>query len=43
MRKSDYQDIGVTEIALSNGMKVCYKCTDFQNDQVLIICPTVVV
>ncbi|KMT03255.1 hypothetical protein BVRB_8g197980 [Beta vulgaris subsp. vulgaris] len=35
VRKSDYQDIGVTEIALSNGMKVCYKCTDFQNDQVI--------
>ncbi|XP_021725006.1 zinc protease PQQL-like isoform X1 [Chenopodium quinoa] len=33
--ESEYQDIGVTELVLSNGMKVCYKCTEFKNDQVI--------
>ncbi|XP_021860861.2 zinc protease PQQL-like isoform X1 [Spinacia oleracea] len=33
--QAEYQDIGVTELILSNGMKVCYKCTDFKNDQVV--------
>ncbi|XP_044463820.1 zinc protease PQQL-like isoform X2 [Mangifera indica] len=31
----EYQNIGATELILSNGMRVCYKCTDFLNDQVL--------
>ncbi|XP_074269178.1 zinc protease PQQL-like [Silene latifolia] len=35
VQQSDYQDIGVTELILSNGLKVCYKCTDFKNDQVI--------
>ncbi|KAL8136373.1 hypothetical protein V2J09_002374 [Rumex salicifolius] len=35
LQQSDYSEIGVTELILSNGMKVCYKCTDFKNDQVI--------
>ncbi|KAK9705868.1 hypothetical protein RND81_07G088100 [Saponaria officinalis] len=35
VQQTDYQDIGVTELVLSNGLKVCYKCTDFKNDQVI--------
>lgn len=35
VRQFEYNDIGVTELVLSNGMKVCYKCTDFKNDQVI--------
>ncbi|CAN1159942.1 Zinc protease PQQL-like [Linum perenne] len=31
----DYSNIGATELILSNGMRVCYKCTDFFDDQVL--------
>ncbi|XP_044463821.1 zinc protease PQQL-like isoform X1 [Mangifera indica] len=31
----EYQNIGATELILSNGMRVCYKCTDFLDDQVL--------
>ncbi|GKV11869.1 hypothetical protein SLEP1_g23087 [Rubroshorea leprosula] len=31
----EYPNIGATEIILSNGMRVCYKCTDFFDDQVL--------
>ncbi|KAH6755599.1 Insulinase family protein [Perilla frutescens var. hirtella] len=31
----EYSSIGATELVLSNGMRVCYKCTDFFNDQVL--------
>lgn len=34
-KQHEYPDIGVTELILSNGMKVCYKFTDFKNDQVL--------
>ncbi|KAL8153832.1 hypothetical protein V2J09_011592 [Rumex salicifolius] len=33
LQQSEYSEIGVTELILSNGMKVCYKCTDFKNDQ----------
>ncbi|XP_010667309.2 zinc protease PQQL-like isoform X1 [Beta vulgaris subsp. vulgaris] len=32
----EYSDIKATELILSNGMRVCYKCTDFLDDQVLI-------
>ncbi|KAI3421693.1 uncharacterized protein J3R85_011884 [Psidium guajava] len=31
----EYSDIGATELILSNGMRICYKCTDFLDDQVL--------
>ncbi|WOL03023.1 zinc protease PQQL-like [Canna indica] len=31
----EFSSIGVTELLLSNGMKVCYKCTDFLDDQVI--------
>ncbi|CAD5335078.1 unnamed protein product [Arabidopsis thaliana] len=31
----DYPEVGVTELTLSNGMQVCYKSTDFLDDQVL--------
>ncbi|KAK9715778.1 hypothetical protein RND81_06G188600 [Saponaria officinalis] len=36
IHQQDYSDIGVTELILSNGMRVCYKCTNFLDDQVLI-------
>ncbi|CAL9145042.1 unnamed protein product [Musa hybrid cultivar] len=32
----EFSPIGVTELLLSNGMKVCYKCTDFLDDQQVI-------
>ncbi|KAL2930027.1 Zinc protease PQQL-like [Bienertia sinuspersici] len=35
-QQQEYSDIKVTELILSNGMRVCYKCTDFLDDQVLI-------
>ncbi|KAK9102226.1 hypothetical protein Sjap_019480 [Stephania japonica] len=35
VQQSEFPSIGVTELILSNGMKVCYKCTDFLDDQVL--------
>ncbi|CAN6441507.1 unnamed protein product [Victoria cruziana] len=31
----EYPDIEATELVLSNGMRVCYKCTNFLDDQVL--------
>lgn len=34
MQQKEYPNIGATEIFLSNGMRVCYKCTDFLDDQV---------
>ena len=34
MQQQEYPNIGATEIFLSNGMRVCYKCTDFLDDQV---------
>ncbi|KAH9623003.1 hypothetical protein KSS87_020828 [Heliosperma pusillum] len=34
--RQDYSDIGVTELILSNGMRICYKCTNFLDDQVLV-------
>lgn len=36
VNQKEFSSIGVTELLLSNGMKVCYKCTDFLDDQVLI-------
>ncbi|KAK6944867.1 Peptidase M16, N-terminal [Dillenia turbinata] len=33
--QQEYPNIGVTELRLSNGMRVSYKCTNFFDDQVL--------
>ncbi|KAI5001139.1 zinc protease PQQL-like [Hordeum vulgare subsp. vulgare] len=33
--KVEHPGIGATEMILSNGMRVCYKCTDFLDDQVV--------
>lgn len=33
--QADFSEFGSTEVLLSNGMRVCYKCTDFLDDQVL--------
>ncbi|KAJ8766724.1 hypothetical protein K2173_005335 [Erythroxylum novogranatense] len=30
-----YSNIGASELFLSNGMRVCFKCTDFLDDQVI--------
>ncbi|KAL2251128.1 UNVERIFIED_CONTAM: Zinc protease PQQL-like protein [Sesamum indicum] len=35
VQQFEYSSIGATELILSNGMRVCYKCTDFFDDQVL--------
>ncbi|KAL5728894.1 hypothetical protein ACHQM5_001921 [Ranunculus cassubicifolius] len=35
IQQLEYPTIGITELLLSNGMRVCYKCTDFLDDQVL--------
>ncbi|KAK0571738.1 hypothetical protein LWI29_020838 [Acer saccharum] len=35
VQQFEYPSIGATELVLSNGMRVCYKCTDFLDDQVL--------
>ncbi|XVE54136.1 hypothetical protein DITRI_Ditri03aG0056800 [Diplodiscus trichospermus] len=35
VQQHEHVNIGATELVLSNGMRVCYKCTDFFNDQVL--------
>ncbi|KAI7988125.1 Zinc protease PQQL-like [Camellia lanceoleosa] len=35
MQQFEYSNIGATELILSNGMRVCYKYTDFFDDQVL--------
>lgn len=34
MQQFEYSNIGATELILSNGMRVSYKCTDFLDDQV---------
>lgn len=34
MQQCEYPNIGATELVLSNGMRVCYKSTDFLDDQV---------
>ncbi|KAK3161034.1 hypothetical protein QOZ80_1BG0070790 [Eleusine coracana subsp. coracana] len=33
--KVEHPSIGTTEMILSNGMRICYKCTDFLDDQVV--------
>ncbi|KAJ6803070.1 zinc protease PQQL-like isoform X1 [Iris pallida] len=35
MQQSEYPSIGTTELHLSNGMRICYKCTDFLDDQII--------
>ncbi|XP_057985683.1 zinc protease PQQL-like isoform X2 [Hevea brasiliensis] len=35
LHQLDYPNIGASELILSNGMRVCYKCTDLLDDQVL--------
>ncbi|OMO91639.1 hypothetical protein COLO4_18244 [Corchorus olitorius] len=35
VQQLEHDNIKATELILSNGMRVCYKCTDFSNDQVL--------
>ncbi|CAA3027767.1 zinc protease PQQL-like isoform X1 [Olea europaea subsp. europaea] len=35
VQQFQYSSISLTELVLSNGMRVCYKCTDFLDDQVL--------
>ncbi|XP_042385676.1 zinc protease PQQL-like [Zingiber officinale] len=35
INQKEFSSIGVTELLLSNGMKVCYKYTDFLDDQVI--------
>lgn len=34
VQQREHENIGATELILSNGMHVSYKCTDFFNDQV---------
>lgn len=35
LQQYEHLNIAATELILSNGMRVCYKCTDFLDDQVL--------
>ncbi|PQQ14742.1 zinc protease PQQL-like [Prunus yedoensis var. nudiflora] len=35
VQELEYSKIGATELVLSNGMRVCYKCTNFLDDQVI--------
>ncbi|XP_015571814.1 zinc protease PQQL-like isoform X1 [Ricinus communis] len=35
LHQLEYSNIGASELILSNGMRICYKCTDFLDDQVL--------
>ncbi|XP_021276229.1 zinc protease PQQL-like [Herrania umbratica] len=35
VQQLEHLNIGATELILSNGIRVCYKCTDFFSDQVL--------
>ena len=37
MQELEYSNIGATELVLSNGMQICYKRTDFLDDQVPIL------
>lgn len=34
VQSKEFPDIGATELILSNGMRVCYKRTEFLEDQV---------
>ncbi|XP_072967419.1 zinc protease PQQL-like isoform X1 [Typha angustifolia] len=35
VQQDEYPSIGATELVLSNGMRICYKSTDFLDDQVI--------
>ncbi|CAL5215055.1 unnamed protein product [Lathyrus oleraceus] len=35
VKELEYSNIGATELVLSNGMRICYKRTDFLDDQVI--------
>lgn len=35
VQQFEYPNVGATELILSNGMRVCYKCTDFLDDQLI--------
>ncbi|XP_050218354.1 zinc protease PQQL-like [Mercurialis annua] len=35
LHQLEYSNVGASELILSNGMRVCYKCTDFLDDQIL--------
>ncbi|AET05136.2 peptidase M16 inactive domain protein [Medicago truncatula] len=35
VKELEYSNIGATELILSNGMRICYKRTDFLDDQVI--------
>ncbi|GKV28045.1 hypothetical protein SLEP1_g37144 [Rubroshorea leprosula] len=35
VKQHEYSNFRATELILSNGMEVCYKCTDFSNDQII--------
>ncbi|XVF49050.1 hypothetical protein PTKIN_Ptkin03bG0237700 [Pterospermum kingtungense] len=35
VQQLEYSNIGATELILSNGMRVCYKSTDFSDDEVV--------
>jgi len=37
VQELEYSNIGATELVLSNGMRICYKRTDFLDDQVPIL------
>ena len=37
MKELEYPNIEAAELILSNGMRICYKCTDFLDDQVRIL------
>lgn len=34
--ESLFNEMGAVEVTLGNGMRVCYKCTDFLDDQVCL-------
>ncbi|XP_057813480.1 zinc protease PQQL-like isoform X2 [Cryptomeria japonica] len=33
--ETDFPEFGATELVLSNGMRICYRCTDFLDDQLV--------
>ncbi|KAG0485075.1 hypothetical protein HPP92_009154 [Vanilla planifolia] len=35
LEKSVYPGVGATELLLSNGIRICYKCTNFLDDQII--------
>ncbi|KAI7988958.1 Zinc protease PQQL-like [Camellia lanceoleosa] len=41
VQQFEYSNIGATELILSNGMRVCYRYTDFFDDQMEVVKPLV--